>query len=123
MNLILLKTTTKDEGDLQEQCENLNSAILAIDNVAKKLDLELMYGGIRLMSVRLTKRFFKIIVVLYAYEIYYFLYAIIAIEYFEMIWATWSKIYHKEPININTVNNNDLFEYSKRITNLECAGH
>ena len=74
--------TTKDEGDLQEQYENLNSAILAIDTVAKKLDSELMYGGIRLMSVRLTKRFFKIIVVLYAYQIYYFLYIIIAIEYY-----------------------------------------
>eukprot|EP00944_MAST-04C_sp_MAST-4C-sp1_P014716 g14716.t1 len=74
--------TTKDEGELQEQYENLNSAILSIDTVAKKLDSELMYGGIRLISVRLTKRFFKIIVVLYAYQIYYFLYIIIAIEYY-----------------------------------------
>ena len=74
--------TTKDEGELQEQYENLNSAILSIDTVAKKMDLELMYGGIRLISVRLTKRFFKIIVVLYAYQIYYFLYIIIAIEYY-----------------------------------------
>ena len=74
--------TTKNEGNLQEHCENLNSAILAIDNLAKKLDSELMYGGIRLMSVRLTKRFFKIIVVLYAYQIYYFLYGIITIEYY-----------------------------------------
>lgn len=71
-----------DEGNLQEHCENLNSAILAIDNLAKKLNSELMYGGIRLMSVRLTKRFFKIIVVLYAYQIYYFLYGIITIEYY-----------------------------------------
>ena len=61
--------TTKDEGELQEQYENLNSAILSIDTVAKKLDSELMYGGIRLISVRLTRRFFKIILVPYAYKL------------------------------------------------------
>eukprot|EP00944_MAST-04C_sp_MAST-4C-sp1_P002493 g2493.t1 len=75
--------TTKNKEDLLEQCESLNSAIIAIDNIAKKLNLELMYGGIRLMSIRLTKRFFKIVILLYVYEIYYFLYAIIAMQYFE----------------------------------------
>ena len=41
-----------------------------------------MYGN-SVDVIRLTKRFFKIVILLYVYEIYYFLYAIIAMQYFE----------------------------------------
>ena len=66
---------------LIESHQNLRSAIEAIDNVVEKLRWEVLFGGIRLMSLRLTKILSKTLLLLYLYQIYYFVMIVVRIYY------------------------------------------
>ncbi len=80
------KTETSDydsshKWSLIESHENFISATDAIDNVVEKLRLEMLYGGIRLMSLRLTKLLSKSLLLLYLYQMYYFVMIVLRIYY------------------------------------------
>lgn len=74
-NLKLRKKLQKEEEEerrsLAIQIEERKSAVSSIDNLFKGFNVELVYGGIRMFSMRLTKILYKSLFLLYLYEIYY----------------------------------------------------
>ena len=76
INLKLRKKLQKEEEEeerrsLAIQIEERKSAVSSIDNLFKGFNVELVYGGIRMFSMRLTKILYKSLFLLYLYEIYY----------------------------------------------------
>ena len=68
-----LKHENKRRGatGIQESIIKLEGASIAIDVLCKQLRNEILVGGLRFFSLRMTKILFKTLLMLFLYEVYY----------------------------------------------------